>query len=206
MSRHQVPGGALLHVWDPLWLWQLLCLPALSGDPGSLLQAPPGPGQRHRGRGQLPHLRAAPLLPQDRRGCHRPGTHFPSTQCLNVHPDLLVHDLPAPPDAFLQPSARRARQAGQQEREAAVLGPDAQVFQPEGFPEEDLQDLGLWDRYCCPGIPRSLHAPGESCGWGWKWRLEVPLPRGRREEEEVGKGSRGRGTKSLEAKKLLHIL
>lgn len=56
-----------------------------------------------------------------------------------------------------------------------MLVPDAQVFQLEGFPEKDLSDLGFWDRYCCPGIPRTLHEPGKSLGWDWKGRA-VPSP------------------------------
>lgn len=53
-----------------------------------------------------------------------------------------------------------------------MLVPDAQVLQLEGFPEKDLSDLGLWDRYGRPGVFCALHAPGKSLGfleWVRRW-------------------------------------
>lgn len=79
-----------------------------------------------------------------------------------------------------------------------MLVPAAQVLQLEGFPEKDLSDLGLWDRYGCPGVFCALHAPGKSLGfleWVRRWWEGG-------DGQEQG-SSRDRATKGLATKKLL---
>lgn len=105
LSFPQVPGGPLLHLRNPLWLWQLLRLPPIPGHPGPLLQATTRSGQRTGDDRQLPLLRGSPVPPENRGKGPWPFSHLPDAERLPAGPDLLVPDLP--PDVALDLKSSR---------------------------------------------------------------------------------------------------
>lgn len=80
----QHAGSSLLHIWDTVWLRILVCIPAITDDPGALFSTETGFGQRRGDGRQQPLFYGDPCAAQESGGTAGPSKNLPDPQHLHA--------------------------------------------------------------------------------------------------------------------------